>query len=85
LTYSFQQRKRSLHDSITIYHSIDDFIWSIICPATAKKVFTFAMDQDIDPIMNRRVKLAMDQAEKIKADVILIQMDTYGGCSNGCR
>ena len=29
--------------------------------------------------MNRRVKLAMDQAEKIKADVILIQMDTYGG------
>ena len=44
-----------------------------------KKVFTFAIDQDIDPIMNRRVKLAMDQAEKIKADVILIQMDTYGG------
>ena len=27
MTYSFQQRKRSLHDSITTYHSIDDFIW----------------------------------------------------------
>ena len=44
-----------------------------------KKVFTFAIDQDIDPGMNRRVKLAMDQAEALKADVILIEMDTYGG------
>lgn len=46
---------------------------------TQKKVFTFAIDQDIDPGMNRRVKLAMDQAERIKADLILIEMDTYGG------
>ena len=44
-----------------------------------KKVFTFAIDEDIDPGMNRRVKLAMDQAETLKADVILIEMDTYGG------
>jgi membrane-bound serine protease (ClpP class) len=44
-----------------------------------KKVFTFAIDQDIDPIMNRRVKLAMAQAEALKADLILIEMDTYGG------
>ena len=46
---------------------------------TQKKVFTFAIDQDIDPGMNRRVKLAMDQAEALKVDVILIEMDTYGG------
>jgi membrane-bound serine protease (ClpP class) len=44
-----------------------------------KKVFTFAIDQDIDPGMNRRVKLAIDQAEALKVDVILIEMDTYGG------
>lgn len=44
-----------------------------------KKVFTFAIDEDIDPGMNRRVKLAMDQAAALKADVILIEMDTYGG------
>ena len=44
-----------------------------------KKVFTFAIDQDIDPGMNRRVKLAMDQAAALKADLILIEMDTYGG------
>jgi len=46
---------------------------------TQKKVFTFAIDQDIDPGMNRRVKLAIDQAEALKVDVILIEMDTYGG------
>jgi membrane-bound serine protease (ClpP class) len=44
-----------------------------------KKVFTFKIDQDIDPVMNRRVKLAMAQAEALKADLILIEMDTYGG------
>jgi membrane-bound serine protease (ClpP class) len=44
-----------------------------------KKVFTFAIDQDIDPGINRRVKLAMEQAAALKADVILIEMDTYGG------
>ncbi len=44
----------------------------------SKKVFTFAIDQDIDPIINRRVKLALAQAEAVKADLILIEMDTYG-------
>jgi membrane-bound serine protease (ClpP class) len=42
-----------------------------------KKVFTFAIDENIDPGMNRRVKLAMEQATALKADVI--QMDTDGG------
>lgn len=46
---------------------------------TQKKVFTFSIDQDIDPGMNRRVKLAIDQAEALKVDIILIEMDTYGG------
>ncbi len=44
-----------------------------------KKVFTFAIDQDIDPAMNRRVKLALEQAEALQVDAILIEMDTYGG------
>ena len=44
-----------------------------------KKVFTFTIGQDIDPGMNRRVKLALEQAEALKVDVILIEMDTYGG------
>ena len=44
-----------------------------------KKVFTFKIDKDIDPVMNRRVKLAMEQAEVLQVDLILIEMDTYGG------
>ena len=44
-----------------------------------KKVYTFKIDKDIDPAMNRRVKVALEEAEKLKADLILIEMDTYGG------
>lgn len=46
---------------------------------SGKKVFTFLIDKDIDPGMNRRVKLAMEQAVNEKADLIVIEMDTYGG------
>lgn len=51
----------------------------LLAQQNSKKVFTFAIDQDIDPRMNRRVKLALAQAEAVKADLILIEMDTYGG------
>jgi membrane-bound serine protease (ClpP class) len=51
----------------------------LVAQEKQKKVFTFAIDQDIDPGMNRRVKLALEQAEALKVDVILIKMDTYGG------
>lgn len=51
----------------------------LLAQQNSKKVFTFAIDQDIDARMNRRVKLALAQAEAVKADLILIEMDTYGG------
>ena len=51
----------------------------VLAQQNPKKVFTFAIDQDIDPGMNRRVKLALEQAEALKVDLILIEMDTYGG------
>jgi membrane-bound serine protease (ClpP class) len=47
-----------------------------------KKVFIFKIDEDIDPGMNRRVKLALEKAQEISADLILIEMDTYGGAVN---
>ncbi len=47
-----------------------------------KKVFTFKIDKDIDPAMTRRVKLALEEAEEIGADLIVIEMDTYGGAVN---
>ena len=51
----------------------------LVAQEKQKKVFTFAIDQDIDTRMNRRVKLALEQAEALQVDVILIEMDTYGG------
>lgn len=51
-------------------------------PNTQKTIFTFKIDADIDPGMNRRVKLALEQAEEIEADLIIIEMDTYGGAVN---
>ena len=47
-----------------------------------KKVFTFKIDKDIDPAMTRRVKLALESAEKQDTDLIIIEMDTYGGAVN---
>ena len=43
------------------------------------KVYTFKIDSDIDPAMNRRVKIALSEAKAAKATLILIEMDTYGG------
>ncbi|WP_057936642.1 NfeD family protein [Algoriphagus resistens] len=47
-----------------------------------KKVFTFKIDTDIDPAMTRRVKLALEKAEQAEVDLIVIDMDTYGGAVN---
>lgn len=47
-----------------------------------KKIFTFKIDKDIDPGMNRRVKLALEDAKEKEADIIIIEMDTYGGAVN---
>ncbi|MGM0945562.1 MAG: NfeD family protein [Bacteroidota bacterium] len=47
-----------------------------------KKIFTFKIDKDIDPGMNRRVKLALEDAKVKEADIIIIEMDTYGGAVN---
>jgi membrane-bound serine protease (ClpP class) len=47
--------------------------------AQNKTVFVFEMKSDIDPRMNRKVRLALEEANRIEADLIIIHMDTYGG------
>ncbi|WP_373497416.1 nodulation protein NfeD [Aquiflexum sp.] len=47
-----------------------------------QKVFTFKIDDNIDPRMNRKVRLALEDAQKQNADLIVIEMDTYGGAVN---
>ena len=65
---------------LILLFSISLLIPSVLLGQEAdKKVYVFKIDKDIDPAMNRRVKIAMEEAEKLKADLILIEMDTYGG------
>ncbi|MBS4072175.1 MAG: nodulation protein NfeD, partial [Algoriphagus sp.] len=65
---------------LILFFSISLLIPSVLLGQEAdKKVYVFKIDKDIDPAMNRRVKIAMEEAEKLKADLILIEMDTYGG------
>jgi len=45
-------------------------------------VFVFEVKSDIDPRMNRKVRLALEEAKQIEADLIIIHMDTYGGAVN---
>jgi membrane-bound serine protease (ClpP class) len=47
-----------------------------------EKVYTFKIDKDIDPAMNRRVKLALQDAVNQEVSLIIIEMDTYGGAVN---
>ena len=43
------------------------------------KVMVMEVKAEIDPRMARYVNLALDHAVEIKADYIIIEMDTYGG------
>ncbi|MBX2915927.1 MAG: nodulation protein NfeD [Cyclobacteriaceae bacterium] len=44
-----------------------------------KKVMVMEIRAEIDPRMGRYVKLALQHAEKTKADYIIVDMDTFGG------
>jgi membrane-bound serine protease (ClpP class) len=43
------------------------------------KVMVMEIKAEIDPPMLRYVKLSLANAEKIKADYVIVEMDTYGG------
>jgi membrane-bound serine protease (ClpP class) len=49
---------------------------------TRKKVFIVEIRDNIDPRMNRYVELALSQATALNADIIIVDMDTYGGAVN---
>jgi membrane-bound serine protease (ClpP class) len=44
-----------------------------------KQVMVMEIKATIDPAMKRYVDVAFDHAKKIEADVVIIEMDTYGG------
>ncbi|MEX1239787.1 MAG: NfeD family protein [Cyclobacteriaceae bacterium] len=47
--------------------------------AQEKKVLVMEVKDVIDPRMHRYVDLALKEANNIKADIVIIEMDTYGG------
>ncbi|WP_111671133.1 NfeD family protein [Algoriphagus litoralis] len=55
---------------------------SVAAQEKTGKIYTFKIDKDIDPAMNRRVKIALEEAVAEEASLIIIEMDTYGGAVN---
>lgn len=55
-----------------------NFLALALC-AQQKKVMIMEIKSEIDPRMKRYVELALKHAEKSKADVVIIDMNTYGG------
>jgi membrane-bound serine protease (ClpP class) len=49
------------------------------CQKVKPQVMVMEIKDEIDPRMLRQVKLSLEHAEKIKADYVIIEMDTYGG------
>jgi membrane-bound serine protease (ClpP class) len=47
-----------------------------------QKIFILEIKDNIDPRMNRYVKKALEEATELNADLVIIEMDTYGGAVN---
>ena len=45
----------------------------------SKKVYYFAIDEEIAPPASLRVEKAMDEAKSVKADIIVVHINTFGG------
>jgi membrane-bound serine protease (ClpP class) len=44
-----------------------------------KKVMIMEIKSEIDPRMTRYVKLALENAKETEADIVIVEMDSYGG------
>jgi membrane-bound serine protease (ClpP class) len=52
---------------------------TFVASAQQKKVMVMEIKNEIDPRMTRYVELALGHAKETKADIVIIEMDTYGG------
>ncbi len=52
---------------------------SLLLAQERAKVMVMEVKSEIDPRMLRYVKLALEHAERTKADYVIVEMDTYGG------
>jgi len=70
--------KKLLYIAFTIL-SVTSSSWAQSAKPAKTKVMVMDIKDEIDPRMLRYVKLALENAEKIKADYVIVDMDTYGG------
>lgn len=56
--------------------------YSLYAQPAPKQVFIMEIRSEIDPRTSRYVTLALAEAQKLKADYVVIDMDTYGGTLN---
>jgi len=71
--------------SAQLYHLLLTAAFLFICSASIadeKKVFVMKIDAEIDPRTNRYTELALQEALDVDADLVIIEMDTYGGAVN---
>jgi membrane-bound serine protease (ClpP class) len=66
---------------ILLFHATEVYSQDSIS-SEKKKIYVFKIDDNIDPRMNRKVKLALEEANKLDASMVIIEMDTYGGAVN---
>lgn len=59
--------------------AISCFVAASVNAQTRSKVMVMEIKAEIDPRMLRYVNLALDHAEETNADIVIVEMDTYGG------
>lgn len=75
------QITREFHAFKTMYRLIllILLLYPALVQAQKTRVMVMEIKAEIDPRMNRYVDLAISHAEDTKADIVIIEMDTYGG------
>lgn len=73
---------KSLFFSLVLIISCFFLVYAQDAARNRKKVFVMEIKDNIDPAMNRYVELALQEATEKKADIVIIEMDTYGGAVN---
>ena len=75
------QITREFHAFKTMYRLIllILLLYPALVQAQKTRVMVMEIKAEIDPRMNRYVDLAISHAEETKADIVIIEMDTYGG------
>lgn len=58
------------------------FFKSSVASAQTSRIYTFSLKEEIGPSAWRTTKKALKEAQTIKADAVLITMNTYGGMVN---